>query len=352
MQAKKKGIAERAGAWSAAHRKTAILGWIAFVVAALMIGSSIGTEELTSVDSQPGESGKAERTLIDSGLQPAFEEVLVQSDTLEVTDPGFESAITDLTETLGEVPVVRDVSSPLDDASTVSKDEHSALVQFELKGDPETAGDRVGPVIDAVTAAADRHPELSIEQFGEASANEALNDVFADDLHKAETLSLPITLVILVLAFGSLVAAGIPLLLGISAVMATFGLVALPSQLFAVDENIASVILLIGLAVGVDYTLFYLRREREERSGRSQPGRGPADRLGDLGSRGAGLRPDGDGRDGGHAADRRSDVHLVRDRHDAGRRSRDGGLGHGPAGGARRARRPGRSGTDSVPRRG
>jgi uncharacterized membrane protein YdfJ with MMPL/SSD domain len=82
--------------------------------------------------------------------------------------------------------------------------------------------------------------------------------------------SLPLTLLILVLVFGSLVAGLVPLALGLSSVMATIGLVALESHVVPMDQNVSAVILLIGLAVGVDYSLFYLRREREERAaGRS-----------------------------------------------------------------------------------
>ena len=77
---------------------------------------------------------------------------------------------------------------------------------------------------------------------------------------------MPITLLILVLAFGALVAAGLPMLLGLSAVGATLGLVGVVSQWLPMDGAISSVVLLIGLAVGVDYSLFYLRREREERA--------------------------------------------------------------------------------------
>ena len=73
------------------------------------------------------------------------------------------------------------------------------------------------------------------------------------------------------IAFGSLVAAGVPLLLAISSVAAAMSLVAIPSQIFPVDSNLSSVILLIGLAVGVDYSLFYLRREREERAAGREP---------------------------------------------------------------------------------
>jgi uncharacterized membrane protein YdfJ with MMPL/SSD domain len=74
-----------------------------------------------------------------------------------------------------------------------------------------------------------------------------------------------------VIAFGALVAAGIPLLLALTAVIATFGLVALPSQVMPVAEEAAALVLLVGLAVGIDYSMFYLRREREERAaGRSE----------------------------------------------------------------------------------
>ena len=79
-------------------------------------------------------------------------------------------------------------------------------------------------------------------------------------------MSLPLTLLILIIAFGALVAAGIPLFLAATAVAATIGLIGPISHIVPVDEAIASVVLLIGLAVGVDYSMFYLRREREERA--------------------------------------------------------------------------------------
>jgi uncharacterized membrane protein YdfJ with MMPL/SSD domain len=275
MQAQKRGIAQRMGAWSAAHRKTAILGWIGFVVAALLLGGSIGTNELTNAESTPGEAGVAEQALDEAGLQPAAEMVFLHSDELKATDPAFESAIADVSSKLRGLPAVKAIGTPSEGGGAISDDRHSALVQFEIKGDPNTAADRVDPIIEGVDAVAAEHPDLRIEQFGGASADKALNEAFGKDLQKAETLSLPITLLILVIAFGSLAAAGVPLLLGISAVMATFGLIALPSQLLPVDESVSSVILLIGLAVGIDYSLFYLRREREERAG----GRSPREAL-------------------------------------------------------------------------
>ena len=270
MKRNSKGIAEKVGHWSATHRKTAIFGWIALVAIALAGGSMLGTKQLTGAEATPGEAGVAAQVLSDSDLAPAQEMVLVQSESLTTADPVFREAINDVSRTLRKTEDVRAVQSPLPGGGSVSEDGHSALVQFEIEGDPDTAADRIGPAQSAIEGAAGRNPDLRVEQFGFASADQAISAVVEKDLRRAELLSLPVTLLILLLAFGSLVAAGVPLLLGISAVMATFGLLALPSQLLPVDEGVASVILLVGLAVGVDYSLFYMRRVREERrSGRS-----------------------------------------------------------------------------------
>ena len=159
------------------------------------------------------------------------------------------------------------MKSPLDGGAPISADGHSALVEFEITGDDLEARDRLGPA--AGRGRGGRRPSTptcSVEQFGDVSTNKELNETFTEDLLKAEQLSLPITLLILVIAFGALVAALVPLLLGITAVMAAMSLVAIPSHLSPVDSNISSVILLVGLAVGVDYSLFYMRREREERA--------------------------------------------------------------------------------------
>ena len=163
--------------------------------------------------------------------------------------------------------------SPLDpeNASQIAPDEHAALVEFEIRGDADDAADKIGPVLDRVDVAQQVHPEFFIGEFGDASAVDAVETAYADDLEKAGQLSLPITLIILVIAFGALVAAGIPLLLALTAVFATFGLVALSSHFLPMAMQAPAVVLLIGLAVGVDYSMFYLRREREERAaGRSQ----------------------------------------------------------------------------------
>jgi anti-anti-sigma factor len=264
-------LAQRVGRWSAEHRRVAILGWIALVAVCVVVGGAVGTKTLADEDLGSGESRTADQILADAGFnERAGEEVLVQGQRpgLTVTDPAFQAGIRDVVARLRAFPTTVDVRSPLipENAGQVSPDRRSALVQFDIRGDSDAAEDRVGAILDAVARIDRARPQLRIEEFGDASADKALSKAFEDDFRKAEVLSLPITLVILVLAFGALVAAGLPLLLGLSAVAITLGLLAPISQLFPVDEAISSVILLVGLAVGVDYSMFYIRRERDERA--------------------------------------------------------------------------------------
>jgi RND superfamily putative drug exporter len=264
-------VAARMAVWSSRHRRKAFWGWLAFVVVVFALGNAVGTTQISDVDQFSGESHNAEVALDRAGLRPVKEVAFIQSDKLTVKDPEFRAAVADVTRRLSRVQYVENVRSPLRRGDDVSADGHAALVNFQIAGDSNEARDRVGASLAAVAAAQVAHPALDIEQFGSASANKAINKVIGEDLAKAGELSLPVTLIILTLTFGTLVAAGLPLLIGITSVLAALGLVALPSSLLPVDANLAAVVLMIGLAVGVDYSLFYLRREREERAaGRSE----------------------------------------------------------------------------------
>jgi uncharacterized membrane protein YdfJ with MMPL/SSD domain len=268
-------LAARMGRWSATHRKTAIFGWFGFVVVAILAGMAVGQNKISDVDQFNGESHRAEQALDRAGLRPTSESVFVQSRTLRIEDPEFKAALGQVATRISRVRYVENVQLPRPGGSAVAPDRHSALVKFEIAGDSTEAADRVDPVLAAVATVQDQHPTLRIDQFGDASANKAIDKTINDDLAKAGELSLPITLIILIITFGTIVAAGIPLLLAITAVIAALALVAIPSQVFPIDSNLAAVILMIGLAVGVDYSLFYLRREREERAA----GRSPEESL-------------------------------------------------------------------------
>jgi uncharacterized membrane protein YdfJ with MMPL/SSD domain len=265
-----RNIAARAGRWSARHRRLALLGWLTFALLAFMIGNNVGTDTLTDQEAAVGESGTAERITAEAYPAMIDESVIVQSKTLEAHAPRFRAVVADVQRRLERTDGVSNVHGPYDKTSPspVSDDGHSALVSFEIKGDIENAAAK--EVVDASlaqTKAAQRaHPGFNVEQFGSGSSQEAFLQVFEKDLQKATFGSLPITLILLVITFGTLVAAGIPLLLAITGVLATMGLVGPLSQISAVEQTISHVILLIGLAVGVDYALFYLRRVREERA--------------------------------------------------------------------------------------
>jgi RND superfamily putative drug exporter len=271
--AQNRNLAARMGRWSAQHRKKAIFGWLAFVLVALFIGmNGAPTETLVDQESGVGESGRADETVYDAFPKKADEEVLVQSQTLTTDDPEFRAVVSDVQGRLGEVDNVKNVIGPYGNANGVSPDNHSVLIDYEVPGDADETSDRIDAPIAAIDQAAKAHPDFFIDAFGDASIEKEFEEeVLNKDFQKAEVTSLPITLIILAIAFGTLVAAGIPLLLALTAVAATLGLIGPISQIAPVSESINSVVLLIGLAVGVDYCLFYIRREREERAA----GRGP-----------------------------------------------------------------------------
>src|SRR3982751_956947 len=260
-----RNLAARRGRWSAEHWKTATFGWLALVLVAFALGNAVG---MTSIDENapgPGESGRMDK-ILDAGFkQPAGESVLVQNRALQAGAPAFAAAVDDVVARLSKVAVVRNVQTP-----KIAADRHAVLIDFDISGDKDTAADRLDPVLASVDGASNAHPSFFVGEFGDASAAKGVDTAFADDLKSAGALSIPLTLIILVVAFGALVAAGIPLLLALTAGFASFGLAALPSHVIPLAQEAFAVVLLIGLAVGVDYSLFYLRREREERAaGRS-----------------------------------------------------------------------------------
>jgi RND superfamily putative drug exporter len=269
-------LAGRAGKWSAAHWKTAFFGWLIFVFAAVVIGRAVGVNKLLDSNAGDGESGRAQRILGSGDFkQPATESVLIQNRTLFPKDPAFQATINDAIARLQKVPEVTNIRSPLAPAvvsqGQISKDQHSAIVRFDIKGKAEDASKHVQGALDATAATQRGHPGFIVAEFGDASARKALDDTLGKDFTRAEKLAVPASLIILLFAFGSLVAAGLPVLLAFSGVLAAIGLSALVSHALAASQATQSVILLVGMAVGVDYSLFYLKREREERARGQDP---------------------------------------------------------------------------------
>ena len=260
---KSNNIAARMGRWSASHWKTAVFGWLAFVIAAVMIGQAIGTKQIDQNNSNVGQAHRADTILRDAGFQsdPQTEIVLVQSKTHTAGDPEFRAVVNDVVATVKPFATIHNLRSPYDPgrADQISADGHTAMVEWDMKGDNKFATDRIGPITTATGKLAAAHPGFYVGEAGSISSGKALNDAFNKQLAQAGERSIPLTLVILLLVFGAVVAAGVPLLLALTAVIGTIGFVALPSHLVPMDPNVSAVLLLVGLAVGVDYSLFYLK---------------------------------------------------------------------------------------------
>jgi putative drug exporter of the RND superfamily len=263
----------------------AIGGWLLFVVLATVLGGMLGSKQLTDAQASVGEDARAQRAIAAAHLvQPASESVLITRAAASglpplAQDPAVKSAVSDLVQRLTATGQARGIESPFSSTGAVaradllSKNGRSVLVSFDVVGDKDKAADHVAPLLAATSATAHAHPGLRIEEAGDASADKAFGKVVGSSFHNAELLAIPLTLGILLAVFGALVAALLPVALSMTAFLAATGLLAFTSRVWALDDTTNSVMLLIGLAVGVDYALFYLRREREERARGASPDR-------------------------------------------------------------------------------
>jgi putative drug exporter of the RND superfamily len=260
---------ERIAGWSTRHRKTAVFGWLALVAVVFLGGQALGAKSQPAYDA--GQSGQAEQTLHRLGVvAPAVENVLIPSRAPGHTfasDPEMRQAARQVASALAALPgAAADIRSPLGSRALVSADGRSALVTFNVPGPAAGQTTAVAPAQRAVAAVQARYPGLRIAEGGDASYGAAINSVLGSGFRRAEATSVPITLLLLLVVFGALIAAGIPLLLAATSVMTALSLLTVVSRWLPVGGSTSEVVLIIGMAVGVDYSLFYLRREREERA--------------------------------------------------------------------------------------
>ncbi len=266
-------MVERIACWSARHRIAVIVGWLVLAGTALLAGQLLGTQSQQQYD--PGQAGRAEQMLHQLNVvSPPQETVLVQARGSSPADtyarsPQMRQAVADVARALQGMPgAARDIRSPLSPGgqAQVSADGRAALVTFDVAGPHAKADTTVSRDLAAVARVQAAHPGLIVSEAGDASTDQAANTMMGKDFHKAELTSVPITLILLLAVFGALIAAGIPVLLAGSAVMVAVSLLAVPSRWLPIGSSTSEVVLIIGMAVGVDYSLFYLRREREERA--------------------------------------------------------------------------------------
>jgi uncharacterized membrane protein YdfJ with MMPL/SSD domain len=268
-------VAGRMGQWSANHWKTAVFGWLACVVLFFAFGNLVlGFKQIDINDAGVGQSHRADQILKKAFPEraPQNEYVLIQSASRTTDDPAFRSTVDDVIGSVKSSPAIKSLDSPYDPrhASLISDDRHAAMVQWEMRGDADLAQKNIDALSTATTSVGERHPGFFVGHAG-VSSDKGLEKMFGDQLKLAGERSIPITIAVLLLVLGTLVAVGIPILLALSGVLGTIGLVAVTSHVVPADQNVNAVILLIGLAVGVDYSLFYIKRWREERAAGREP---------------------------------------------------------------------------------
>ncbi|RII21062.1 Membrane protein YdfJ [Streptomyces sp. YIM 130001] len=253
---------DRLARWSARNPWRALAGWLVFVVLCLGAGIAAGSHQATTEDYWVGEAGRAEQLATEGGLQrKPVEHITIRAEDGPLDRRAAGAAVQDVTDRMSRLPEVARVADPV-----ASKDGDTLRVAVTLRG-PELEGkERVPALLAETDAIRSAHPDLVIEETGSPAISKGVNDQRGEDLALSERISLPVTLVTLLVVFGSVTMAGVPLLLALTSIASAMGLNMLASHLIP-DAGIGTnLILLIGLAVGVDYTLFYLEREREERA--------------------------------------------------------------------------------------
>ncbi len=271
--ARRRPVVERIACWSARHRVLALCAWLFMVASALLAGHLAGTNNLPEYD--PGQSGVAEQMLTRLHVvTPPSESVLIQSkvagpERTFTAYPPMRLAAEQVVTALRDLPsAAANIHSPFgrDGKELVEPGGGGVLITFRVAGPNGNADNTVVKALEAVAAVQAKHPSLIIAEAGDASVDRAATAMLGQDFHSAERTSVPLTLLLLLIVFGALIAAAIPVILAGTAVMTAVSLLAIPSRFLPIGQGTSEVVLIIGMAVGIDYTLFYLRREREERA--------------------------------------------------------------------------------------
>ncbi len=270
---RRRPVVERIACWSARHRIIALVAWLLMVGGALLAGHLYGTTSVATYD--PGQSGTAERMLSQfKVVTPPSESVLIASkgpgpERTFAGYPPLRIAAREVVTALQRLPgAAADIQTPFgrDGRDLVAPDGGGALVTFRVAGSHHAATTTVLKALHAVARVQARYPNLVVAEAGDASVTRAANAMLGQDFHQAERTSVPLTLLLLLIVFGALIAASIPVILAGTAVVTAVSLLAIPSRWLPIGQGTSEVVLIIGMAVGIDYTLFYLRREREERA--------------------------------------------------------------------------------------
>ena len=267
-------FSSRIAMWSVRHRKAVGIGWVVAVVAALVIAQAVPADTDIELNA-PGESGDGFQLFEERfGVrEEAPQEVVVfQHPTLTVDDREYQDVVTTVMRRLRALRVVEDEQLSgipvLTGMRVVSGTTSHYDIGLPREQSPFVAArEDAGDVTFALAEMEDEFPEFQILAGGSASQLKQQEEIIEEDFAFALFLNIPITLVILILAFGAVLAALVPLALAIAAVMIANAILALISQAYPLDQAYSEITLLMGLATGIDYALFVISRYRNERRG-------------------------------------------------------------------------------------
>ncbi|WP_248929533.1 MMPL family transporter [Paenibacillus hamazuiensis] len=256
----KRSLTVKVAKWSAHHPWLAIFGWILFIALCVAAGKMTGTNMTEPKDFWVGEAGRAESILTSGDLMPpSVEKILITSRDGAPNAPSASAAAEEISRRMKDLPVVEKVETPIRSA-----DENAIMVAVTLKKEYR-AKDHVHALQDQTEAVQAAYPDLYIDQTGDGSISQGNEKALGGGLKRAEMITLPITLIILFVVFGSLLVAGVPLVLALTSIVASMGLYGAASYVFPdAGGAVTNMVLMIGLAVGVDYSLFFVKRVREE----------------------------------------------------------------------------------------
>jgi RND superfamily putative drug exporter len=258
--------------WSARRRLTVIAIWVAlFLAGGLLTSRYLSGALTTQAEFTNNPDSKKAQTLLEqrlSGPRRSNEVVIVRSESLTVNDPQFKAYVQRLKSDLDALgpAVVQATQDPYRAGGRlVSDDRHATLIPVTMAGSRDDANRNIDKVLDRTLHA--QHPDgFKVWVAGEATAAKDSNTIAEQDLRQGETIGIVAALVILIVVFGTLAAAVMPVVLAIMSIVVALGLVSLLGLAFNLSFFVTNMVTMIGLAVGIDYSLFTVSRYREERA--------------------------------------------------------------------------------------
>lgn len=254
---------------SATHPWITLIAWVVLLGAGIVFASGIGDALTTDAELTIEPESVRGENLIEDRLradEPLSELLIVNSDSYSVDDPEYETFVNNLlTQVTAEDQIVGGAVNYYETGAEnlVAPDRSTLMIPISIVGDSDQAADEIGAYLDVVDTN-DGQQGFQVVTGGDTSINEAFNHTAEQDLMTSEIIGIPIAVIIMLVVFGALLAAGVPLVLAVVSILISLGITALVGQVFELSVFVMNMIFMIGLAVGIDYSLFIIGRYREE----------------------------------------------------------------------------------------